>query len=120
MTEEFVSTEESLEEFLDRDQRLGDKGRESFQLLWRQKEKNLRENWGREPANFRTNVIQIPKRPITMFLHFVLNRLVRVAGDDEEIMIGLVLRGLLNRFSGLCRAPPLVPVALEYPYFPPL
>ena len=67
-----------------------------------------------------TDGAQVPKRPVGMFGHFILNAFMRVTGDDQEVMLCRKFPGFFNGGDCLTRIPCFVALALEPSNFPTL
>src|SRR5439155_10487351 len=105
-----------LKELVRTDERLGRKRHESFQFLRRKEEQDfLVLRWRNAKAKLSTNPIEIPERPVGVLVDLVLNVLMRIAGNNEEVMLGCVLRRFFNRFARFRRTPSLMSFALKDP-----
>ena len=62
------------------------------------------------------DAVQVPEGPLGVLVHFILHVLVRVAGNQEKVVVGGIGR-IRNRLLRLGDRPRLVSLALEYPGF---
>src|SRR5437660_11877259 len=113
MPEQLVRTEKPLEILFRRNESLCCVGNESLQLVWRQKGKDLRLPGSRHPqSEFGADGTQIPKSPVRMFFHLVLNSLMWVASNYKKIMLSGILGCLLNRLARFRGSPFVLSFAL--------